>query len=390
MLSLTLLLACPPVVDTDKDDDTATDTATDTASDTASDTGTDTGDSDTGDTPPPITHTAAAVTTVSDDYASGVLAVIELSTWRVGDSVSTVPPDNTIVGDKGSVYLLGRYGYDLVRVYQGGNLREPTTEFSVGDGANPQDARECGGKLYVTRYGKTELSIYDTGTWLLSGVVDLSGYADSDGIPEMADLVEGPGILYVALQQLDQDNGWVGNGGVVAAIDCSTSTLTDSWDVAPNPSIAAWPGRPDLLVRTGVYYNPDYSLALDGAVSTLNVSTGTVTPIVTEADLGENINGIEMVDGTHGVMLTSNEASEYTAWCINPDSGDTVKLFTTQSYINDMAAGDGDNVWFAARQSWADPSSQGGIITVDAVACVPGSEVWHQETTFAPYAIAFL
>jgi hypothetical protein len=67
-----------------------------------------------------------------------------------------------------------------------------------------------------------------------------------------------------------------------------------------------------------------------------------------------------------------------------------VKLFTTSSYINDMAAGDGNNVWFAARQSWADPSSQGGIITVDAMTCAPDSQEWHQDLTYAPYAIDFL
>ena len=369
MLSLSLLLACPPVVDTGTVD--------------TDDTG------DTSDTPPPIENTMGIVTTVADDYSGGVLATVNLETWAVTDSIITVPTDNGIVADKGNVYLLGRYGYDFVQVYKDGDLSAPADEFSVGDGANPQDVRECGGKVYVTRYGKTDVSVYDPTTWLLSGVVDLAGHADSDGIPEMAELVEGPGVLYVALQQLDQNNGWVANGGVVAEIDCATGALGSTWDVSPNPSITAWPGRPDLLVRTGVYYNADYSLALDGGVSSLSVGSGALTPIVTEATVGENIDAVAMVDGTHGVLLTSNESSQYTAWCFNPETGATTKLFSTTSYINDMATGDGDNVWFAARQSWADPESQGGIITVDAVACVADSQVWHQNTTFAPYAIAF-
>lgn len=385
MLTLSLLLACPPVVDTDSAN----------PADTAEDTGSaDTGDlhetGDTGDTAPPKPeHTRAAVTTVSDDYASGVLAVIDLARWTVEDNITTVPTDNGLVSHNGNLYLLGRFGYDFVRVYGAGNLAVPSAEFSVGDGANPNDVRECGGKVFITRYGLAELSVYDPTTWLLSGVVDLSGFADADGIPEMANLVEGPGLLYVSMHNLDQDNGWVPAGGTVAAIDCATGSVTDSWDVSPNPSIQQWPGRPDLLVTTGVYYNADYSVALDGALSTLNVNTGDVTPILTEAELGENIVGIRMVDSLHGLMLTSNEAGEYSAWCINPDNGEKSRIFTTQSYINDMATGDGDNVWLAARQSWADPESQGGIITVDAVACVADSQVWHQELTFAPYSIAF-
>lgn len=385
MLSLSLLLACPPVVDTDK-----TEPAEPVDTGDTGDTGGNVDTSDTSDTGvPPRSNTRAVVTTVSDDYASGVMATVDLASWAVEDNVTTVPSDNGVVSHNGTVYLLGRFGYDYVRVYAKGKLSEPAAEFSVGDGANPIDVRECGGKVFVTRYGLDQMGVYDPSNWLLAGVVDLSGFADADGIPEMADLVDGPGNLYVAIQNLDQDNGWVPAGGAVAEIDCATMSVTQSWELSPNPSISAWPGRPDLLVTTGVYYNPDGSTALDGALSTLSVASGTVREIVSETELGENIVGISMVDESHGALLTTDDASRYSAWCINPDSGDRTLIFTTTSFIIDMEAGDGDNVWLAARQSWADPESAGGIITFDAVTCEPGSETWHKDTTFAPYSIAF-
>ncbi len=374
MILVTLFFACPPVVDTD-------------SGDTAAHTG-DTGDTgDTGSTA--VDYTTAVVATVADDYSAAVLATVDLDDGTVHDGLTTLPSDVGVVAEAGHLFVLGRFGYDLVRVYTPGAWSEPVAEFSVGDGGNPYDVHVCGGSAFVSLYGQDALERYDPASWLLSGVVDLSSLADSDGIPEIAEMVEQDDTLFVAVQQLDQDNGWVANGGLVAAVGCTAGTLDAHWEVGPNPSLHEVPGEAGFYVRTGVYYDDEYNLMLDGIVAWFDPATGLGAPLLAEGTLGENITDVAMVDKTHGLLLTQDAASAYTAWCWDVGTGTTTELFSTTSYLAGAVAGEGGEVWISARQSWTDPESQGGILTVDALTCAPGSEVWHSDLQFAPSSIAF-
>ncbi len=324
----------------------------------------------------------AVVTTTSADYASGVLATVDIATMAITDRIVTAPSDSQVLREDGLIYVLGRSGADLVRVYEPGSWAEPIQEFSTGDASNPQDVKECGGSVYVALYGSTEVKKYDPDTWLLRGVVDLSSLADSDGIPEVANMIERDGVLYVSLQQLDQDNSWVANGGLVASIDCATGTLLQSWIAAPNPTLHDVPGSPKLMVRTGLYYQND------GALGWFDLTTGTEEPRLTEAAIGEEITDLAMVDATHGVILTHAENHDFTAWCWNPDDNALIELFSTPSSVHGVKAV-GNDVWIVARAGWTQFMSPTGLIVVDAVACVPGSERWTTDFEFPPNALDF-
>ncbi len=377
MFFLTLLCACPPTVSTDTGDvdaDTADTVDTADTSDTA----------DTGASGP----TTAVVTTVSDDYASAVLATVDLATWSITDSVTTIGSDNAIGSADGQTWILDRYAA-AVRIYDNGSWAAPAHEFSTGDGSNPQGVATCGGKLWVPTYGDAMLRSYDPSTFVLNGSVDLSAYADSDGIPETADVIVRGDELYVALQQLDEANGWIANGGKLVKVDCATGTVVQAWDAVSDPSLHDWPGHEGFLIRTGVYYNADYSLALDGGIALFDPSNGVGGPMLAETTLNANITDLTMVDDRHGIVLTQDETSAYTAWCWDLNTSATVELFTTTSYLQAVEAAPDGQAWIVARQSWTDPSSEGGIITVDAVSCQAGTEVWHKDFGFSPYAVAF-
>ncbi len=324
----------------------------------------------------------AVVTTTSADYASALLATVQLSTMIIIDRITTAPTDSQVVSEDGLVYVLGRFGVDAVRVYEPGEWVEPIQEFSTGDASNPQDVKECGGSVYVSLYGSTEVKRYDPETWLLRGVVDLSSLADSDGIPEVANMIERDGVLYVALQQLDQDNGWVANGGLVASIDCATGALLQSFVAAPDPTLHDVPGSAKLMVRTGLYF------ANDGGVGWFDPTTGTEAPLLTEAALGEEITDLAMVDATHGIVVTHAENHDFTTWCWNPDDNALVELFTTPSSFQGLKAV-GDDVWIVARAGWADYLSPTGVIVVDAIACEPGAERWLTDFEFPPFSVDF-
>jgi hypothetical protein len=64
--------------------------------------------------------------------------------------------------------------------------------------------------------------------------IDLSGFADADGIPDMAQMALVGNLLFVGIQRLDRDNYWLPvSPSYLAVIDTNTNALVDADPVAP-------------------------------------------------------------------------------------------------------------------------------------------------------------
>ena len=83
-------------------------------------------------------------------------------------------------------------------------------------------------KAYISRYERTHLLIVNPVTGDSLGAVDLSAFADADGLPEVSLLVLYDNHLFVACQRLDRDNGWVPTDvSVIAVVDVVTDQVVD-------------------------------------------------------------------------------------------------------------------------------------------------------------------
>ncbi len=366
---LPVLLGCPPSVPEDTD---STDTSTDT------DTGVDT---DTDVEPVEVT---VVIATVAADFSVGSLAEVSGDDFSVSDELAPLTSDPAVITDDGKVIVLGRYGFDSVRVYAAGDYAVPETEFSTGEGSNPQDAAICGGDLFVSLYGDDEVRAYNL-EGELQGSVSLEAYSDEDGIPEASSMVEIDGVVYVALNILDQDGGFQSAGpGQVVAIDCETRTVLENYAVGPNPSIEVFPGDAGrLLVRTGVYYVPD-----DGALSYLTLEDGEVHEWVSEGDLEADLTEVASSDA--GALLISQDTgtSQYSLWCVNAATGGTSLLGTTFSYINDATVDANGFAWVAAREGYTEEVSVAGVAVYDLTSCEAVNEGDWLSLSLPPYAIA--
>ncbi|MBM4391284.1 MAG: hypothetical protein FJ090_09190 [Deltaproteobacteria bacterium] len=253
---------------------------------------------------------------------------------------------------------------------------------STGTKSNPYEARECEGKLFVTLYGRKNIGVYDPSTGVAAGTVDISAYDDGDGYPEASSMVEADGKLYVALNQLDQDNRWVANGGKIIEVDCATMSVTQGWAAEPNPSIRQWPGV-GMLVTTGVY-----DVEGDGALYSFTPGAGLSAALWSESAEVGDLAGAAMVDATHGVLLTTSADNVTTAHCY--DNGTVASVMQTTSYVSSVSAvGDGATVWVLGRYNYANPDSSGGIAVIDAQACADlTASGWH-TLGFSPSAVAF-
>ncbi len=125
---------------------------------------------------------------------------------------------------------------------------ETTLTFSVGIGSNPHDiVLVDSATAYVSRYDSTLLYKVDPTTGALLGTIDLSAFADDDGLPEMSRMALDRNHLFVQIQRLDR--ALTGNPvppSYLAVIDVTTDELVDPTaplaDTAPDGVKVGPPG----------------------------------------------------------------------------------------------------------------------------------------------------
>lgn len=328
----------------------------------------------------------ALIGMVSTDYSVGGLATVGLDDGAVTEATA-VSADPKIVVSDGQVIVLGRSTDNSVRLYTAGSWSAPDLEFSLGDGANPHDAAICGGALFVSLYGEDHLGVYDPQTGNVLGTVDLSAYADSDGLPETGAIVEGDGVLYVALENLDETSTyWTSSGGHVLTVDCASRAVTADQAVGPGPSISAWPADPSRVVlRTGVYFDADGNFAWDGAVALLDPATGATTDLLpTEAEASVNYTAVAAAPDGRALVLSTDSSWLYTVSCLAAD-GTVTSAGTVETYLSDAVVNDRGEAWVASRTSWAS-TTPGGIQIYDLDTCTARAGA---ALSLEPYSIAF-
>lgn len=328
----------------------------------------------------------AVLTTASDDYSVGALATVCLDDLSVQDSLASIAGDAQVEVSEGAVWVLNRSSQNSLRRYEPGLWGAPTWEVSTGEGSNPQSVAVCGDRVWVSRYESNSLLRLDPADGAVLGEVDLSTWADDDGLAELSDLVAVGDTLVVAAQQLDRDNGWLPAGGAVLALSCADGALERAWNPGPNPTLEPV-GDGRVLVRTGVYFDAAGASAYDGTVRLLDVEGGNLgEPILQEGALQRNV-GAAALAAESLIALSSSEDWRYQVLCQPLAGGSPVDLVDTTAFLPSLRANRRGEVWVTARSSWADASAAGGVRVVDAAGCAVASD--GLTTTLDPVDIAF-
>lgn len=365
---LPLLVACPPKAGSGDESGAAPE-----------DTGGSSGDG----------QQVAVMTTVSMDYAVGSLATVALDGWASAAQLTATTGDSTVVVEEGLVYVLNRYGYDTVRVYEPGAFSAPTLEFSVGsagasESANPYDVALCGGHLFVSLYGRDWLGVYDPDTGVLTGTVDLSEFSDGDEVgPEPGAMTEVDGRLYVGMNRLDRAAGWTDAGGMVAEVDCEAKAVTASWEVGGNAAIVDWSGEDRVLVLAREYGE------MAGGLYAVDPAADTVALLVRADGLGGTVSSVAPFGDQAIVTSLASDYASYGIYCADLATGAATALESTSQYLTTAAANDRGEAWVGAHWGWTDPdNAEPGVRVFDIASCAERTTA-PIDVVLAPLDIAF-
>ncbi|MCZ6632392.1 MAG: hypothetical protein O7G87_03240 [bacterium] len=302
------------------------------------------------------------------DFSSGSIAVVDLETFVATENVLNIHSDAGVQFYNGRVYVINRLGQDNILVLNPEDLSKPERQFSVGNGTNPQAiAFVSDSKAYVTRYESTHLLMVNPSTGDSLGSVDLSGFADSDGIPEMSQMAIWQEQLYVLCQRLDRNNGFAPTDrSEVAVVDVNTDALKDmnANEAGVQGIVLALKNPTDAFQVQGKFYLScvgSFTEFEDGGIEVLNLAENTSEGVVVGGtELGGNPGALAVGANQKGYAVVSDATFANTVRPFDA-SAKTVSAGLSGisgGFVPDLGILNG-RLYVADQGSFTDPASAG-------------------------------
>ena len=313
-----------------------------------------------------VSANQAVITTT--DYSSGSFSSLDLSTNTAVRDHLTIHSDAVVRTYRDKVYVINRLGQDNVIVLSSSDLKTPLTQYSTGNGSNPHDmAFVSEEKAYISRYGRTHLLIVNPVTGDSLGAVDLSAFADADGLPDISQLALYGNHLFAACHRLDRDNGWVPTDvSVIAVVDVMTDQVVDVDAntagvqgivmASKNPAGAVQRGNKWFLSAVNTFDD-----LTDGGLEVIDLANLRSEGVVLgEMAFGGNLNYLAMVSDNEGYVVVLD------ASFVNAVKRFDLATQSVSSGLSGLSGGQvpslgifGGRLYVLDRGSFVDPTSAG-------------------------------
>ncbi len=314
---------------------------------------------------------------VTTDYSvSGSCAGIDvLPMWDVETALASVHSDAIARVHGGLVYVVNRLYADNIQVLDPLDGFSTVRQFSVGPGTNPKDiAFVSDTRAYVSRYETSWMLEVDPTTGAITDSIDLSVFADGDGLPEPATMAVVGDRLFVSIQRIDRDYYWLPVApSWLAVIDTDTNTLVDVEPGTPGTQgieLTATNPYTDTLVGddgTTLYVGESGAWnALDGGIEAIDITTLTALGFVTtESELGGNLEDFTLPSNgrAHAAVSIMSPAESFCV-AFDWDTGELVETVWRPGEwsVPDVELHPGTGQLFVADRTYASP----GVRVFDA------------------------
>jgi len=259
---------------------------------------------------------------VTTDFTVGNLTTITTTAPRSArkDVLGStgVHPDAVIRTFGGLVFIIQRFGENSIIVLDPENPSASIANYSTNDANTPgqqSDPHDIAfvslSKAYVSRYSLNTLLIVNPRTGEHLGTIDLSRFADSDGIVEMDQMVIVNGKLYVSLQRLNQNNFFAAeNGSFVVVIGTATDEIIDVDLTTPGTQPIVLAGRNPFsrltylsstdkiyFAHAGNFFTGDAFGGIEAISPSTNTSDGI---LISDNDFGGTLGAFNLLSETVG------------------------------------------------------------------------------------------
>ncbi len=293
----------------------------------------------------------AVIATISADYSTGAHSVVSVDPAGGPRSVQ-----NQLLPTGISDIALSAYGPYFYRIekFQADNVTKfhmdapetPIRQFSTNDPDEEGSSNPYGlvflneSKAYLLRYGTSTAWIVNPSATSQDsfkiGELDLSAYADEDGIPEMVSGAIVDGKLFIVCQRLD--NFVPANNAYVAVFDTTTDeeidTLTQNGNDLPgielpiqNPMGIQHSGS-DVFVQGAGDFGADWAgrdPAYSGGIVRIDPVVYEVEMVIDDGDAANhpygNIAGMALVSADKGYFIGYAGWGDNTLYGFNPITG---------------------------------------------------------------------
>lgn len=293
---------------------------------------------------------------IATDFQTGSFGTVSLDEPRAVTPVSAARRINSDAVARtygGLVYVVNRFGADNIQVLDPAQDFATILQCSTGAGSNPNDiAFVSATKAYVALFARAQLLIInpsahsDCSDFVL-GNIDLSAYADADGIPDMSQLAVDGEWLYVSLQRLT--NFVPAEPGAVVVIDTATDQVVKAIELTGMNPFAQTKGLTlfdgELLVgEVGVFG------VNDGGIEQINLDSQMAEGfVITEAELGGDITDFVMVSAQLGYAILSEPDFTNTLVAFNPSTRSVTQTLISGGNLSDIELDDRGQLFLADR-----------------------------------------
>ena len=294
------------------------------------------------------------------DFQTASFGTLTLDTPRTITPASpqrTINSDATARASGGRVYIVNRFQADNIQTLDPSRDFATVSQCSTGTGSNPHDiALVSATKAYVTCYELTSLLIVNPSVGancagFMLGSIDLSQFADADGIPEMDQMAIVNGKLYVSLERLNRNDSFKPAGpGMIAVIDTATDTVVGQITLSGENPFGETKG---LIVDNGTLVIGEAGQlgVNDGGIERVDLTTGMAEGFfITEAELGGDLNDFVLVSDHLGYAITAGTDFSNSLVAFDPTTHSVTKtLLSAGSFLSDIELNDRDELFLADR-----------------------------------------
>jgi len=305
-----------------------------------------------------------AALVVTSDYQTGSYSVVDTVTLKSHNDVDIVHQDSVCRYDPVTrlPYIIARMGSDAIDIVDPGENWRIINEYSTGAGSNPQDiAVVSRDRAYVALYEESFLLIVNPVNGSVTDSVDLSRYADDDGIPETSWLSFRDGVLYALLQRLDREAGFrPSDYSLLLVLDADTGKVEKSMKLAcanPFPKLRYSKALQSfVIIESGIFSTMVDEADVDGCIEFFDPGASALSgPVVMADELGGDIVDAVVSSETKAYAIIGKRrgsSSETHLVSFNPSTGKktgTIVASEGWDYASIELSPDGSQLWMADR-----------------------------------------